>query len=448
MSAAPMVDVEYPIQADREAEEALIACCLVDHTAPARVLAVVGPGDMVTDPARQAFERIAGCVADGRPVAMNTVAGGDVPVRWLGDLMRNTAALTAAGTVDYWAQFVARAAASRRVLQLAHGAMGAVLGGEDAGEVAARLVESLRETSARRAARTRMLEEIVSDGGWEAMDRWMADPRALAGPSTGIHHLDVYLGGFGSGRVITLGADTGVGKSLFVQQLVRTCSEALVPVHLVSTEMSELEVLSRLAFQEAGWDKLTATRRGHVRDSERDSLLDGLDRLARRPVAVTELRGMGIDALEAEVHRVRETIGTRVLVLDLLNGLPTVGDNRAQGIAVNTNRIKQMAEREQLCVVQTAHINRDSAKGLGELGLHSFRDSGAIEQDSDQVGILVPVDSTGARLPRQEVTALVSGGQSVEVAVIICKNRHGPEGIVRTRLSWAHGGRFYPVDAA
>lgn len=449
MTAQPSApDLEYTIQADREAEEALIACCLADDTAPRRVLALVGPGDVITDPARLAYERVVACVAEGRDVAMNTLAGGDVTVRWLGDLLRNNAGLTAEGAVDYWAEHVARAAEARRLIQLTHRAMGAVLAGTDPQEVSRHLLGSLRETATRKGPHTRMLAEIISDGGWESLERWMDNPRALAGPSTGIHHLDVYLGGLAPGRVITVGADTGVGKSLFVQQLIRTCSESNVAIHLVTTEMSESEVLSRLAFQEAGWDKLVVSRRGHTRIDERDALLDGLDRLAQRRVAVTELRGMSIDALDAEVHRVRETIGTQVLVLDLLNGLPTVGDNRAQAIATNTSRIKQLAEREAICTIQTAHINRDSAKGIGELGLHSFRDSGAIEQDTDQALILVPVDSTGARLPRRDVAEMVNAGQSVDVTLLVCKNRHGPEGLVRTKLNWAHGGRFYPVDAA
>jgi replicative DNA helicase len=80
--------------------------------------------------------------------------------------------------------------------------------------------------------------------------------------------------------------------------------------------------------------------------------------------------------------------------------------------------------------------------------VHSFKDSSAIEQDADQALILIPVDEKGERLPRKEVAQIVNASHPVDVAVVICKNRHGAEGTVATKLNWSHGGRFYPADVA
>lgn len=438
--------IEYNIQADREAEDALIACCLVDETAPTRMLELVRPGDMETTPAKEAYERIARAVAEGKPVGMHTIGGGLVTPQWMGDILR--VSMTVPQAVPYWAEYVRRAAQTRAVIRASEAAIKAALEGADPGETARLLTESLSSIRSEERIRTRTLLEVMNTEGYPQMVEWMENPGRLAGPSTGIKRLDTYLGGMGPGRLIMLGADTGVGKTLFVQHLARACAVDLVPVHVVSTEMSDSEVFQRFAFMEAGWDKLKVQQRGHVRDEEKGDMLDGLEELAHRPILLTELRGMNIDALEAEVHRVRTAHGTRLLIVDLLNGLKTEGENRAQGIAQNTARLKQMAEREGVCLVVTAHINRDSAKGIGELGLHSFKDSSAIEQDADQALLLVPVSSDGERMPREEVAKLVNAGHAVDVSVVICKNRHGAEGRVRVKLNWGHGGRFYPVEAA
>ena len=98
-------------------------------------------------------------------------------------------------------------------------------------------------------------------------------------------------------------------------------------------------------------------------------------------------------------------------------------------------------------MVMTAHIDRASAKGISEMGVHSFKDSGAIEQDADQAIILVPTDGAGNRLAREESSKIANNGNAIDVAVRICKNRHGAEATIFAKLHWGRGGRVYPADA-
>lgn len=443
--------LDYDIQADREAEEALIACCLTDSTAPARVLSLVGPGDIGSHPADEAFRRMASAFSAGQDVSFRTLVGGDVSVSWLSEILRQNAALSAPSAVPYWADFVTRQARARRMISATNEVQRFLLDGGDPDEAMVKLESTLSTSQARQRIRTRAIGDILEDGLYFRIQEWMEDPTKLDGPAMGIPLLDTYLGGCAPGRLITVGADTGVGKSSFVQHLALYLTGSGVPVQLISTEMSDDEVGFRFSFMESGWDKLQAKRARGVTTGQRERMLDGLDRLAERPLYLTELHGMSIDMLEADVHRVREVHGVQVVILDLLNGLPVNGerrDTRAQGIADNTARLKQMAEREGVCLIMTAHINRSSATGMGELGLHSFLDSGGIERDSDAALILVPTDEKGERMPRKDVARLINQSQPIDVAILICKNRSGAEGSVPAKLNWAHGGRYYPVDAA
>ena len=433
------------LQEDREAEEAIIAHCLINPADSRRMLAQVQPGDMLTDECKLAYGRIAELVDSGEEVNPFTVSKAGLSPTWLLDIQR--AAVVSMASLDYWCGFTRRQGHARFVYQQAAKAMAAITDGKAPDDVAWELTQSLKETAGAKRSVTRSLKEVIEDSGWLAMESWMNDPKKLAGPSTGLPKLDTYIGGLGAGRLIAIGADTGIGKSAFVQHLARECVREMVPTQFISTEMNEMEVFFRLAFMEAGWDKLTVAVRGHTRDIERASMLDGMETMVPRPLLLTELRGMDIGALEAEVHRIKERHGLQVVILDLLNGLPTKGDNRAQGIAANTARLKQLAEAERVALIMTAHIDRASAKGVSEMGVHSFKDSGAIEQDADQAIILVPTDGAGNRLAREESSKIANNGNAIDVAVRICKNRHGAEATIFAKLHWGRGGRVYPADA-
>lgn len=434
------------LQADREAEEAIIAHVLLQPADSRRMLAQVQPGDMFTDECKLAYGRIAELVDAGEEVNPFTVSQAGLSPTWLLDIQRSV--VVSLASLDYWCGFVRKQGHARFVYRQAANAMARISEGENPDEVAWELAQALKETAGAKRSVTRSLKEVIEDEGYVSMQQWMDDPKKLAGPKTGIPKLDTYLGGLGAGRLIAIGADTGIGKSAFVQHLSRECIRELVPTQVVSTEMSEREVFFRLAYMEAGWDKLQVAVRGHTRDIERMSMNDGMEVLASRPLYLTELKGMDIGGLEAEVHRVKERHGLQVVILDLLNGLPTKGDNRAQGIAANTSRLKQLAEAERVALIMTAHIDRSSAKGVTEMGLHSFKDSGAIEQDADQAIILVPTDEAGVRLGREEVSRVANNGNPIDVAIRVCKNRHGAEATIFAKLNWGHGGRFYPADVA
>ena len=442
-----LATIDYNLQEDREAEEAAIAFALYHDDGPRRLLALVKSDDFSTLEAKAAYERITELMKANEPVNLFTMArGGTVSPIWMNDILRGNV-MVGAVTMEFWAEFIQRQGRARYVFSQAAKAIAAIVDGKHPDDVAYTLTNALKESvGGAQQARTRSLHEVMGDEGYPAMMEWLDDPKKLAGPSTGLARLDTYIGGLGAGRLIAIGADTGIGKSAFVQHLARECARNNVPVHVISTEMSDKEVFFRMAFMEAGWDKLVVAKRGHTRNDERDAMLDGLDRMMELPVYLTELRGMSIGALEAEVHRIHEQHGTQVVILDLLNGLPAPGDNRAQGIAENTARLKQMAEAERVCIPMAAHINRESAKGIGDLGLHSFKDSGAIEQDADQAIILGPTDAHGNRLPREEASKIANSGNPIDVAVRICKNRHGAEGTIFAKLNWGHGGRFYPAD--
>ena len=108
----------------------------------------------------------------------------------------------------------------------------------------------------------------------------------------------------------------------------------------------------------------------------------------------------------------------KLLIVDYL-GLLRSGDkgrSRYEETTLVSNALKMLAKELGLPVVALAQLNRESDKVEGAPKMSHLRDSGAIEQDADIVGLLHKgEDETGDAQP---------------VSLIIAKNRSGRTGKV------------------
>ena len=101
-------------------------------------------------------------------------------------------------------------------------------------------------------------------------------------------------------------------------------------------------------------------------------------------------------------------------------------DNRQQEIADISNGLKALAKELRVPVVVLSQLNRDVEKrGAGEAPrLSDLRESGAIEQDADLVGLLYR-DSKGKD---DEDAGRDFDEDAMPVKLYIAKQRNGPTG--------------------
>ncbi len=101
-------------------------------------------------------------------------------------------------------------------------------------------------------------------------------------------------------------------------------------------------------------------------------------------------------------------------------------DNRQQEISEISSGIKALAKELEIPIIILSQLNRDVEKDKSRKPkLSDLRESGAIEQDADLVGLLYK-PSTGdddESVPRDE-----PGG--IPVSLLIAKQRNGPTGDV------------------
>jgi replicative DNA helicase len=118
--------------------------------------------------------------------------------------------------------------------------------------------------------------------------------------------------------------------------------------------------------------------------------------------------------------------GIKLFVVDylqLLHSTARRAENRQQEIADISNGIKALAKELSVPVIVLSQLNRDVEKERNrQPRLSDLRESGAIEQDADLVGLLYrPSAGDGEETPGPEQEA-------IPVNLLIAKQRNGPTG--------------------
>lgn len=436
---------------DLEAENAVLSACLRRREAMGDAIELGLRAEHFSEANALVFEAIRVVAESDAPMSQLTVArqlgdsldaaGGQAA---LGDLWR---AGVTADAVRYYGAMVLERAAVRREHQLVHSYLLQLTEhGADTAALMARFRDALMAADANQVRQDgpRSVRELLDEGGFERLERWMESPMEIRGIPTGHHRLDRLLGGLKPQRLSIVGAATSSGKTQWMEYMARFAAIGGYPSLLLSTEMSAADNAERWVFMEAGLDRLRAETHG-LNDGQRARVRDAAWTLAERPVYAWEVGGMDVARIRVVVRRMRARYGIRLVLLDMLNGVRVDmqrGENLAQALGRVLADLHALAVAEDIHLMATAHVNRAAMRSGELLGLNDFRDSAAVEQWADQAFTLQPVDAQGNVISRQQANADVGARGYVRVLANVCKNRFGALGQCVMHLDWDAGGRF------
>lgn len=337
------------------------------------------------------------------------------------------------GHAAHYAEIVRERAALRRVIeagtrmvQLAHA------GTEEAGQV---VEEAMAELQAA-AAGTSTAEPLLS-----VADRWAgfldqldagADPEALDTPWA---DLNEYVE-LKPGQLVTVGATTAGGKSLFGMNLAaHVALRRERPVLVASMEMGGGELMARLTAAEAGVPLDRLIRRRTTEDDWNRIAQVG-DRLANaHNFVLDDSANLTLSKIRARMRWMASRDHAPALVvadyLQLLTPEGTRAGNRAQEVAEISRGLKLIAMEFRTPIVALAQFNR-GAVGRRPL-VSDFKESSAIEQDSNIIILLhreLAEDGTD------------TGPKAGAVEAIVAKNRNGASGRIVDLAFQGHFARL------
>lgn len=250
----------------------------------------------------------------------------------------------------------------------------------------------------------------------------------LTGIATGFTDLDKMTTGLHGGEMIVIAARPSMGKTSLAMNIAEHVAiDQKLPIGVFSLEMSADSLVLRMLCSRARVN-LRNIREGFLAERDFPKLTGAAGKLATAPLFIDDSSGLSILQLRAKARRMHSQHGIKLFVIDylqLLNSTSRRAENRQQEIADISNGIKALAKELDVPVIVLSQLNRDLEKDKSRKPrLSDLRESGAIEQDADLVGLLYKPNSGDDDDDNKNLD------DAVAVNLLIAKQRNGPTGDV------------------
>lgn len=254
------------------------------------------------------------------------------------------------------------------------------------------------------------------------------DPDRRMGLMTGMLGVDQMTSGMKGGNLIAIAARASMGKTAFALSVVRSLIERKHPTLFVSLEMGMLEVAERLVSMQSRVPAF-AIRKNLLEKEHHEWLVEAGNAMREWPLVIDHRGEQTVSMIGATARLMKRRRGIECVVIDYLQLIEPDKDDRKsvreQQVAGITRRLKTLARSLDIPILVLAQLNRDVEKRDNKRPrLSDIRESGAIEQDCDQVWLLYRPDYYEADESKHDGAA----------ELIVAKNRNGPVGSVN--LQW------------
>lgn len=261
------------------------------------------------------------------------------------------------------------------------------------------------------------------------------------GCTTGLYDLDRMLTVLGYGDLTVLAGRPGMGKSALVMHMAaavgRATDETGCPTAALvfNLEMPK-EQLAMRAMSTAARVDLKALRSGALTDEVTSQIASQGMVLAGSTVYVDDTVGINVLELRARTRALASRLkreGKRLtfVAVDYLQLLQPAErrkqDTREQQVAEMSRALKQLARELRVSIVALSQLSRAvESRGDKRPGLSDLRESGAIEQDADNILFVFRAEYYAEQAGKD-----VDGEDRGVAEVIVAKQRNGPTGSVR-----------------
>lgn len=430
-SAAP--DRSPPQSA--EAEEHVIACCLLDGSDTiARCLEARVTADCFYSPAnRLLFQIIVELYQKSPPVTLEVLAEELKTRRQLEAiggfqyLMQVTGKIPTTAHAGYFIEKVREKHLLRELIKTATGAV------EQAYSFTGGLGEFVDKVEQELFAVT---QDRVSDSAKEIKDsikeanaviaKMLMKKGELTGVTSGFKDLDAMTFGFQRQEMIVIAARPSMGKTSFALNIAEAAAmpkpgREPVPTLIFSLEMSSSQLALRMLCARSRVN-LKLLRDGLVsRDGhEVNALGKTAEEFKKAPILIDDSSNLTIMEIRAKARRIYARKKLGMIIVDYLQ-LVSGSDPRApreQQVAEVSRGLKALAKELDLPVLVLSQLNRSSEKENRTPRLSDLRESGSIEQDADIVIML--------SRPKDADEKFQTAASAADL--IIAKQRNGPVG--------------------
>lgn len=370
---------------------------------------------------------------EGDPTEINVRA-------YIVDLARSCAGYLPSMVRD-WAGMIATAAAKRRIRDIANGA----------GSLDRPLAEITAELTAATAApesagaNARLGMRSLATAATAAQEHALVAYQAggqITGVASGLLDVDKIVGGFGRSDLAILGGRPSMGKSVLALNIAYNAARAGHPTAFFSLEMSAEQMAMRIFAAMTG----IATenlRRGSLVEIDFQALREAQTELAGLPLHIDDRPALTVHEIRAAAEKVKAKGGLDLIVIDYLQLVRPDRklESRTVDITDVSAGLKGIAKDLDVPVLALAQLSRAvEQRDIKRPQLADLRDSGAIEQDADQVMFIYREEYYASREEpdmdsdkRDKWLKRMDRCRGI-AEIIVAKNRHGRTGEAKVKF--------------
>lgn len=321
--------------------------------------------------------------------------------------------------VETYAKIVERAAIRRRLLnsasaiaQLAHDETKDIDQVIDASEQA--VFDATSQNNRHRSIR---LSESISTY-FDRIEHLYESPD-IPGIPTGFTELDEILGGLQRSDLIVTAGRPGMGKTSFLLNIALGAARRKTRVGVFSIETPHEQLTQRMVAAETGISSNTL-RLGRLSDHEWALFVEATGTLSKLPIYINDTPGLSMMQAAAQARRWAAEDGLDLILVDYLQLMTGIGDNRTQEVGSISSGLKLLARQLNVPVLAAAQLSREVERRQDKRPQPSdLRESGSIEQDADVILLIYrdEVYNEDTERPNQ-------------ADIIIAKHRNGPTGTI------------------
>ena len=415
-----------------EAEQAVLGSILIDSRCVADVIGIVRPEDFYMEQNREIYETIYTMFNYSQTIDPVTVLDKmrelgyyrDNSRSYIQQLMEITPtaanAVRYAGIVKDKAMLRGLADATQDISQMVYEQVG----------TPAEILESAEKKiyNLRKGERGDTLEHIgvTLHKVFDRLTELSQSDSAIPGLSTGLHDLDKKTNGLNKSDLFLIAARPAMGKSAFALNIgLNVAKKYKKTVVMFSLEMSREQLAMRLLASES-FVELQKLATGKLSEDEWSKVSMAAASLSQTDIRIDDNPSITVAEMNAKCRRV-ENLGLVIIdYLQLMNGsgYGKGGDNRVTVVSEISRSLKIMAKELNVPVICLSQLSRGPESRTDKRPMLSdLRESGAIEQDADEVVFLYRDEYYNENTEEKGVAEC-----------IVAKNRHGEVGTVK--LQW------------
>lgn len=238
---------------------------------------------------------------------------------------------------------------------------------------------------------------------------------------SGFFDLDKITAGLHSQELTLIAARPGVGKTAMAIQIMLNLARKGNYCLFVSREMSDVQIGKRILANVSEIDGQKLRFCKSLNSEEFQKIMHTSIAVSELPIEINANLAT-VQEIRAYCRELKVKNQLDILIVDYLQLCKSIKktESRRQEIEDISRQLKEMSMEFDMPVIALSQLSRESVSS-GEPELHHLRESGSLEQDSDNVIFLhVPKDTD-------------EHAAQFDIKVIVGKQRNGPTGYIMLR---------------